>query len=399
MIKEVVTSDRMPPWHSDAPPGTFVNERRLLPEEKRLILEWIDAGAPEGDPADLPPPRPFHEGWSIKSDVVVPMAATPFDVPAQGPIEYQWFTAQLPWKDERWIRAYEIRPGNRSVVHHCVIFAVTPPEGVAAVDHVDVSNLLMLWAPGYQALELPPGTAQRLPAGSQLLFMIHYEPNGTPQTDLTSIAFQFADPSSVTQEARWILITREDIAIPPRDARFLISAETKLLENYELLSMVPHMHLRGKSFEFDAVYPNGKKERLLNVPNYDFEWQQTYMLTRSKPIPKGTTIRTVGVYDNSANNPSNPDPNATVVWGELTFNEMFDGYIQVTTPRTATQPLPVASPGNGRPRVHPLQLLILATSMLLLGMDFLLRGRHKLGNRPFASMPSSGFGVYRCSPK
>jgi peroxiredoxin len=330
-IREVVEQGRMPPWHADPRYGHFSNDRRLPAADKKLILEWIENGAPGGDPRDLPKPAEYVEGWRIPRPDVVITLPKEFKVPAEGTVPYQYFVVNPGFTEDKWVKAAEVRPQCRAVVHHVLVFVQPPGQSGMGRRRGFASNWLAGTVPGAQPLVLPEGQAKRIPAGSRLLFQIHYTPNGAPQVDRPSLGLVFADPSTVRQEVSTEMAANPRLVLPPNTDNIPIESTEKLTEDTVLLSLMPHTHLRGKSFQYEAIYPDGKKEILLDLPHYDFNWQNTYMLSEPKLLPKGTEIHCVAHYDNSKNNPSNPNPNDTVHWGEQTWEEMMIGYFDRTT--------------------------------------------------------------------
>ena len=330
MIAEVVSENRMPPWNADEKYGHFVNNTSLSTQEKETILKWVAAGAPEGDAKDLPPPREFPTDWRIGTpDLVIQMADKPFDVPAEGEVKYQHFVVDPKFTEDKWIQAAECRAGNRSVVHH-IIVAVRSPSGKATAtnDSLD-SEWLTASAPGSLPLVLKPGMAKFVPAGSRIIFQLHYTPNGSPQKDLSSVALKFADPKTVVKEVATVQAINQRFAIPPKANNHRVEAQYRFEKDSLLLAMFPHMHLRGKSFRYTAVYPDGKEEILLDVPRYDFNWQNGYEYGEAKKMPAGTRMVCVAHFDNSEENLANPNPNETVRWGDQTWEEMMIGYFDV----------------------------------------------------------------------
>lgn len=335
MIAEVVREDRMPPWHASPSHGSFANDRRLSDAEKQLIQDWVDAGAPEGNPADLPPAPKFVEGWELprEPDLVVPMRSQPYEVKAEGTVQYQYFIADSGLKEDRWIEAIQVVPGNRAVVHHILVFALPPGAGRAALQGGGVQGYLAAYVPGLRASPFPKGMAKKLPANSRLVFQIHYTPIGSKQLDLSKVAFVFTDPDKVEREVKTISAANPVIAIPPHADNHPVEARSRSLgSDTLLLGMMPHMHVRGKAFKYEAVYPDGKTEVLLDVPRYDFNWQTSYRLSEPKPVPEGTRIRCKALYDNSEKNLNNPDPTKLVRWGDQTWNEMMIGYFDIAVP-------------------------------------------------------------------
>jgi thiol-disulfide isomerase/thioredoxin/mono/diheme cytochrome c family protein len=330
-IEEVVRDNRMPPWHADPRYGKFRNDRRLPAEDRKALLAWIEQGKAKGDDKDLPPARTFAAGWRIgKPDLVLTMPK-PYAVPAETPkggVPYQYFTVQTDFKEDRWIERAEARPGATAVVHHVLIFIVPRgeffrPDGPG--------NVLCGTAPGDMPLMLRPGEAKKVPAGARLVFQMHYTPNGKAQTDQSSVGLIFAKE----KPKRRILtkpvlnqsfITRQD-KIPAGEDNYRMEATFTFKEDVHLVHFMPHMHLRGKDFLYEAIYPNGKKEILLSVPRYNFGWQSIYRCAEPVALPKGTKLHCVAHFDNSAKNPNNPDPTKEVFWGDQTWEEMMVGWI------------------------------------------------------------------------
>jgi peroxiredoxin len=329
MIREVVEEGRMPPWHADPKHGRFANDPTLTAEEKDLLFRWIDTGCPEGDRRDLPLPAKFIDGWNIGTPDVVLEMPEPFGVPAEGIVEYQYVVVDGGAAVDRWVQAAEVRPGNRAVVHHCNVF-LQPP---GAPDFMEAGALgsfcLAAMAPGTPPLLLPDGLAKRIPAGWRIVLVLHYTTTGSPQTDRTRLGLKLVDPKRVTKEVATKLMYDLDLEIPPGVADHTVSQTWQINNAVDLLAFFPHMHLRGKSFRYEALYPDGNEEILLEVPRYDFNWQHRYVLAEPKRLPAGSRLRCTAVYDNSAGNPANPDPTATVRAGTQSFDEMFNGYFDV----------------------------------------------------------------------
>jgi peroxiredoxin len=328
-IQEVVSNNRMPPWHANPAHGKFANDPRLTDEEKRLINAWVKGGVPEGNPADLPAPARFPEGWTISRPDLVVSICRPFSVPAEGILDYQYFEVDPGLAEDKWVQEAEIRPGNRAVVHHCTVF-LKPPGGEAAVMVGELGSVcLAATAQGTPPLILKEGLAKRIPAGWHFVFVIHYTTNGTEQFDQTSIGLVFGDPKKVKKEVATNIVLDTDLNIPPHEADYRVEHTTSCNKDVLLLALFPHMHLRGKSFRYEAEYPNGIREILLDVPHYDVNWEHRYELAEPKLLPAGTILHVVAHYDNSENNPFNPDPNATVHTGSQITDEMFNGYMEV----------------------------------------------------------------------
>lgn len=327
MIREVVNENRMPPWHANPAHGEFKNDIRLTATEKDLINRWVDGGVVEGDRNLLPEPRTFTQGWQIgEPDLVIPMAKTPYQVPATGVIEYEYFVVPTNFKEDRWINAAEIRIGNRAVVHHVIV--ALDREGRSVHGGVD-SEWIAACAPGSPPMQLPDGYAKRIPAGSKLVFQLHYTPNGTAQEDISSVGFKFVDPKTVKKAVGTQEVIETEFLIPPGKANHTVVAKKRMRKDAILLTLFPHMHLRGKAFRYEAKYPDGSVEILLDIPQYDFNWQNSYVFEEPKRVPKGTLITCTAQFDNSKNNIANPDPSKAVGWGDQTFDEMMIGYFDM----------------------------------------------------------------------
>lgn len=332
MILEVTEQRRMPPWHASPDHGKFLNERVLTEDELQLLRDWVEAGAPEGDPSQLPAPKTYTEGWQLarEPDVVIPMAKTPFKVPAEGEVRYQHFTVETGFTEDKWVQAMEIVPGNRAVVHHTIVFAAGDGERFNGE-----RDFLAAYVPGLRQMPYPDGMAKRIPAGAKFVFQMHYTPNGAPQEDVTRIGLIFADPDKVQQEVRTVSVINTSFEIKPHEDNQKFTSNTVTAPvDLRLLSLSPHMHLRGKAFRYELTLPDGRKETLLDVPNYDFNWQTAYAVAGERIIPKGAKIQGFAAFNNSADNLANPDPSATVRWGDQSWEEMLLGYFDVAVPRT-----------------------------------------------------------------
>ncbi len=322
-ILEVIADNRMPPWHANPEYGHFANDARLSEDEKDLLATWVANGMPEGDPADLPEPPKFVEGWRIpEPDQIFKMDAQPFQVPAQGVVDYQRFVVDPGWDEDKYIYAAEARPDNRRVVHHILVYVIPP-----GATRTDLENVLVGYAPGSLPVRLENGIALKIPAKSKFVFEMHYTPNGSSEKDLSYVGVCFIDKQDVKQEIQGRIAATNRFAIPPGDPNYEVTARPYRSPKDELLlSMTPHMHLRGKAFRYQAIYPNGSSEILLDVPNYDFNWQLKYILAEPKLLPAGTQIICSATYDNSEQNLVNPDPTREVRWGDQSWDEMMIGF-------------------------------------------------------------------------
>jgi len=328
-IREVVDEGRMPPWFADPKYGHFKNDARLSDEEKQQIATWLDNGCPEGDPKDLPEPRQFADGWQIgKPDQIVFMRDEEYTVPAEGTVEYQYFSVDPGWTEDKWVQATESRPGNRAVVHHIIVFVQEPGGGNFAA-----RGGIGGYAPGTPPDQHPAGLAMHVPAGSKLVFQMHYTTNGVEQTDRSSIGIKFADPKTIKKQVRNGVVGNATFKIPPQEANHEVVAKKMFLKDTLLLDLTPHMHVRGKDFKYVAQYPDGTSEVLLDVPAYDFNWQLRYTFAQPKLMPKGSKIVCTAHFDNSPGNLANPDPTKTVTFGDQTWEEMMFGFYSAVDPK------------------------------------------------------------------
>ncbi len=331
MIREVVQEERMPPWYANPAHGEFANDARLSVEEKQLIDEWVSNGMPEGDKSDLPEPRQFTEGWGIpEPDEVFYMADEPFEVPAEGVVDYQYFTVDPGFTEDKWVRAFEAKPGNLAVVHHIICFIQDPKSQGRGLR--EGSGAQVGYAPGSPPRVYPEGVAMRIPAGSKLVFQMHYTPVGTAQLDRSCIGLVYEDAEKVTHEVKGGVCGTVAFAIPPHENDYVVKCKTKLRRDTTLISMLPHLHLRGTAFRYEAEYPDGTWEVLLDVPRYDFNWQLWYDVMEPKVLPKGTRLHCTAHYDNSLDNVYNPNPDDTVRFGDQTWEEMMFGFYTAITP-------------------------------------------------------------------
>ena len=351
-IREAVITRKMPPWPADPHVGKFRNDRSLSREDIDTLVAWADGGAREGDPSDAPKPAQFAEGWGIhKPDVVFEMPNA-FDVPASGTIDYQYIVIPSGFTEDKWVQEIEARPGNRQLVHHIIAF-VRPPgskwmkDAQPGIPYVPVKEenrekrkhrrdddnsgppeLLVGFAPGMPPGIMHPGQAKLIKAGSDFVFQMHYTANGKPGTDRSRIGLVFA--KEPPQERIYTVGDSNDkFEIPAGDGNFEVESDVTLQEPAKLVSMTPHMHLRGKDFVYTAFYPTGESEVLLRVPKYDFSWQLFYYLTEQKVLPAGTRVHCVAHFDNSPNNPANPDATKVVRWGDQSWDEMMIGFFEV----------------------------------------------------------------------
>ena len=330
MMLEVIHEKRMPPWHADPEFGKFVGERHIPVEDVEKLAEWVAGGMPEGDPQDLPPLPEWTAGWQLSTppDEQFAMRGRPFQVPADGIVEYQYFVVDPGWEEDRWIHAAQVVPGNASVVHHAIVF-VREPDGR------DTRGIGWLggYVPGQRVLEMPAGHARLIPAGSKLVFQMHYTPIGRETEDVTKVGVWLIDEEDVTHEVSTRVALNHDFEIPPGEESHTVDLRMRwFTRGSTLLGASPHMHLRGRSFRLAAKREDQLKT-LLNVPNYDFNWQHLYGFQTPLPLDDVASLEMQITFDNSAENPTNPDPSQFVTWGDQTWQEMAVAFFDVAHPR------------------------------------------------------------------
>ena len=380
-IRDEVGEGHMPPWHADATHGKFANDRSLSAEKRDILARWANGGAPEGDPKDLPAVPKFTEGWQLGEPDVVFQLPVEYKVPADGFVEYEYFEIPTNFTEDKWMQALEVRPGNRAVVHH-VIISVRPPKperrpaGFRAAPGMEIppgqsgggpepddapkrargqsqfpppqriGGGIGGFAPGTTTLRFEPGSAMLIRAGSTFVVQMHYTTNGTPQTDRTKFGLILSKDAPKV-EMRMATLVNGKLNIPAGAPDYAIAAEMTTVNDIMLRSMLPHTHLRGKSWEYTVTYPDGRSEVVLSVPKYDFNWQTDYVFAQPLKLPKGTKIRAVAHYDNSAGNKSNPDPKVDVKWGDQTWEEMMFTSLVFSIDGVAPGAVVVTPPGGG----------------------------------------------------
>jgi hypothetical protein len=368
-IREAVVKRAMPPWHADSRYGHFSNDPRLTDAEIATIRGWVDQGSPEGDPADLPKAPQFEEGWKIgKPDLVIDIGED-HRIDPTGPDEYTYFTVPTNFKEDRWVKAVELRPGNRKVVHHAHVWSTVDPapgakqtakkkdwattfmyrdgqlthmkpdapvqdDGCAVQDAGNFwgrregqNGILGSYLPGRGPDQYAEGTAKLIPAGAKLTFQIHYSrTTGKTEFDRTEVGFVFAPPPA--RPLKRMDISNYLFRIPAGNPSHEVTECHTFDKDIELLSLTGHMHYRGKDMRFDLVRPNGRQETLLFISHYSFAWQTIYRLAEPVFIEKGSRLKITAHFDNSANNKWNPDPSKTIRWGEPSNEEMMDGWLE-----------------------------------------------------------------------
>lgn len=348
-IREQVIARKMPPWFADPRFGHFANDRSLSPTELDTIVAWVNAGAPAGDPKDAPPERKWTEGWNIGTPDEVFEMPKPFALPAKGAIKYQYVILPTHFTEDRWVQKVEVRPSSRTTVHHAVVYIREPGskwlEGepresmfsVPLAKGFTTSDLLMVYTPGNSYDQWPTGTAKRIKAGSELILQMHYTANGKATEDRTRIGIVFAkEPPK--KAILSLQMSNDTFVIPPGDSSYRVQVSGTLPNDCLLISMFPHMHLRGKGFEYLITEPGGHVETLLKVNHYDSQWQLNYKLAQPRPLKAGTHLTWVAYFDNSPNNPANPDPAAEVRYGEQIWDEMMIGFFDVAVDASIDKP-------------------------------------------------------------
>lgn len=347
-IREQTKQRKMPPWFADEQCGRFANDPTLSDRQIAILADWAAAHAPAGDPKDAPPAFRWTKGWNIGKPDLLLQIPKPVAIPATGDVPYTYVIIPAGFSQDRWVRMSEIRPSNRAVVHHAVAYIREPgsqwlrgaPTGVpfSADDLKDdklrrdaswtTSDVLVVYAPGSSPAQWPDSYAKLIPAGSDIVLQMHYTTRGSQTEDQTGIGLVF----SAKKPAKRVLtlqLTNDKFLIPPGDPDHRVEVHGTLPNDALLLSFFPHMHLRGKSFEYVMIPPAGKPEPLLRIPHYDFFWQLSYRLANPIPLKAGTTLQAIATFDNSKNNPHNPDPDSAVRWGEQTWAEMMVGFFDV----------------------------------------------------------------------
>jgi mono/diheme cytochrome c family protein len=346
-IKRVVQQKIMPPWFADPQYGHFANERSLSAKEISTLVAWVNAGSPEGDPKDMPSPVEFLEGWGIPKPDVVFQLPRPFQIPASGVVEYQYVIIPTGFTEDKWVQMAEARPTNRPMVHHIIayvrepgssyfkdqkpgiLFEAPPPKTGDKTDTSALpSDFLIGYAPGQPAEILGPGQAKLIKAGSDIVLEVHYMPMGMPTTDQTKVGLVFAKQPP-KERVLTLSAVNGTFKIPPGDSNYRVDASFEVATDLKLAGLHPHMHTRGKDFEYRIVFPNGETQTILKVPKYNWRWQLWYNLAEPMVLPKGTRIECTAHFDNSSDNPENPDPSKTVIWGQQSWDEMMVGFFNL----------------------------------------------------------------------
>jgi hypothetical protein len=363
-IREAVTLRRMPPWFADPHFGQFANDPTLSGDEIATVQAWVDAGSPAGTESDAPRPIKWPAGSAIPSPDLATGMKQPFTVHANASIDYQYIILSPGFPVDRWVNAVEIRPGDRSVVHHAVLYVREPgsawlrdvPAGVMYAPPPNerraaetTSDILAIYTPGAPIMLCPEGMAKKIPAGSDLVLQMHYTSKRTTAKDRTEVRMLFAKEPPAARVLT-LQMSNYDLRIPPGARNYRVSVSGTVPRDALLLSMFPHMHLRGSGFEYQELGMHGRVDTLLKVDRYNFYWQLTYQLKTPRPLRAGTTLLWTAYFDNSANNPLNPDPSAEVTWGEQSQEEMMVGFFDVAVPPEIDKPAFFVRDSSGKAR-------------------------------------------------
>ena len=346
-IREAVALKKMPPWFAEPGYGPFSNDRSLSAQEIDTLVKWADSGAAEGDRPDAPPATQPADDWNIaKPDAVVEMPR-PFPIPAAGDVDYQYIVVPTGFTGDKWVGKAELRPGNRALVHHAVVYIREPgsswlrearpgipyvPPGATPRERLlngaTKSDILLVYSPGSLPEEWGPAMGKLMKAGSDLVFQMHYTANGHAASDQSRLGLVF-ERAAPQQRVITLQLGNDRFVIPPGHPHYRVTAWGTIPNDTELVSFFPHMHLRGASFEYNIVEPDGKRRTLLRVSPYNFYWQLSYRLAEPLAVKGGTKLECVAYFDNSRNNPNNPDPEESVRFGPQSWEEMMIGFFDV----------------------------------------------------------------------
>jgi len=345
-IKTWTSDGQMPPWKADPNCGDFQDSRRLSKHDIVTLAKWADAGAPEGNPADLPPPPHFRDGWPLGQPDMVLQPSRPYHLEADGSDVYRCYVIPTDFVHDRYVSAVDVQPGNRAVVHHVIAFI----DGSGASAKLDghekepgytsfggvgftPTGSLGGWAPGMTAHALPDGVATAVPAGARIVLQVHYHKDGKPETDFSRIGLYFA--KTQVQKTLHIIPIIHGLNIPAGDSHYTVTTlGVPSPVDFHLLAVTPHMHLLGRKMALTALMPNGTKVPLISVSDWDFNWQATYFYKKPIAFPKGTRVQMTATYDNSVHNRRNPNsPPKTTTWGEQTTDEMCIAFLHYTLDR------------------------------------------------------------------
>jgi Copper type II ascorbate-dependent monooxygenase, C-terminal domain len=341
-IKQAVMTHAMPPWDADPTVDHFSNDRSLSAAQIDTLVKWVDGGAPEGKASDMPKAPEFVKGWAMGKPDMVFDTGVDFKIPAEGVVPYQYFKVDPGFKEDTWVQAVEVRPSQRTQVHHILVFEQVGNQRVTRAGE-QFSDMLIGYAPGVPTTTWDPDTAYLVKAGTTFLFQVHYTTNGKEATDRSVLGLKIRKDKPKFRAFSGSAM-QPQLAIPANDPNYESKATYTFKEDVTLLDMTPHMHLRGKAFKYVLTYPDGRSEELLNVPKYEFNWQLSYILAQPRKVPAGSKIEATAWYDNSANNKYNPDPTKVVKWGDQTFQEMMIGFFNYKVPVDSPAPAPATQP-------------------------------------------------------
>lgn len=320
-IRFVIEDQIMPPWGAKHEPGKWLNDMTLGEIDENDLLAWIENGSPEGDLKDAPQPLDWPTGWKIGKPDLVLQIPQAIQIPAEGAVKYQYVKVRNPLKEGRWIKAMELKPTAPQVVHHALVFRADEARGGG------LQGYFMGLVPGETTSVFDEGFGKYLPAGQELVIQLHYTANGKATSDQTELGFVFYDKKPAREIITLAAGTR-NFVIPPGDKNHKVVADYDVKVPGTIISFAPHTHLRGKAFRYDLIYPDGHSLELIDIPRYDFNWQMRYRLAKPVFVPLGSKIRATAWYDNSADNPANPDSTKEVRFGEQTWDEMMIGYFE-----------------------------------------------------------------------
>ncbi|WP_353266337.1 cytochrome c [Gemmatimonas sp.] len=377
-IRDAVKSGYMPPWHAEGPHDVFSNDRRLSEFDKSTILRWIDGGAKPGDLKKAPAKPTYATGWELGTPDAIVTMPSDFTVPAKGTVDYQYFEIPTNFTEDKWVTAIEFMPGAREVVHHLLVYAKvpqpqqtqvataatataapapgaapaarpkplfvnqpfyeTPPDpprqpGDKNPPPRQLGTLIGGTAPGTNTMYMPAGTAIRVRKGTVLTFQMHYTASGHEMHDRTSVGFRFATEAP-TEEMRMSAFINGAFTLPAGKSSVAVESALEPTEPVVIHGLLPHTHLRGKKWKYELVLADGTRKIVLDVPRYDFNWQTYYFFKQPLEIPAGAKLVSTAWYDNSAENPSNPDAKINVKWGDQTWEEMqYTGFLYTVPSR------------------------------------------------------------------
>ncbi len=365
MIKKVVTKGLMPPWFAAPQTGphpiVWANDRSLSEADRTALLTWLATDRSAGNPAEAPVPLTWPQEWAMGTPDTIIELPQAVAVAPTGRMKYQYREVTTTFPEDRWVTGIELRPTALAQVHHVLVFASAP--GQRRVQ--DGDNFFAAYVPGSSATIYPDGYAKKLPAGAKLLFQLHYTPNGSATEDRTRLGLKFTS-TPPRFEVHVAAAKQHLFRIPPGAPNHEVKGTLPVPFDSQILSFMPHMHMRGKAFRYDMVDPAGHSRELLSVPAYDFNWQLQYRPAEAILATTGSRIQATAWFDNSAENPNNPDPTKAVTWGDQTEEEMMIGYLEYAR---IPHPAPSAANTTKKPAAAPLALTPKALDLLSRRLD------------------------------